>query len=90
MLTLVSGYTWYGKYGFRPVDVETIKYYNKNKMTKLNEKVIENAKKFIEKQQTLLVKDYLSKFIEEYDKTCNYFNDLGLYDFYRHTFELGI
>jgi len=116
MLTLVSGDTWYGKYGFRPVDVETIKYYDKNKMimntitlkdidllkylkmTKLNEKVIENAKKFIEKHQTLLVKDYLSKFIEEYDKTCDYFNDfyftlfidLGLYNFFHYTFELAI
>ena len=116
MLTLLTGDTWYGKYGFRPVDNVTIKYYEKNKMimntitlkdidlikylkmTKLDRKIIKNAKKFIEKHQTLLVKDYLSRFLKEYDRTCDYFNDfyftlfidLGLYDFFHYTFELVI
>ena len=116
MLTLITGDTWYGKYGFRPSDEELIKYYENNKriinkitlkdvnfikylkMTKLNKTVIDSAKKFIEKHQSLLLKDYLLKFIKEYDKTCEYFydfyftlfNDLGLYDFYQRTFELDI
>ena len=76
-------------------DIDLLKYL---KMTKLKKSVIENAEKFIKKHQTLLVKDYLTKFIKEYDKTCEYFydfyeylfNDLGLYDFHQRTFELDI
>lgn len=116
MLTLLSGDTWYGKYGFTPADEALIKYYKNNKkrmntitlkdidlikylkMSKLNEKIINKSKQFIEKHQTLLLKDYLSKFLEEYDKTCEYFYDfyftlfidLGLYNFHRRTFELVI
>jgi hypothetical protein len=52
-------------------DIDLIKYL---KMTKLNEKVIEKSKIFIEKHQLLLVKDYLTRFIKEYDKTCEYFH----------------
>jgi len=116
MLTLLTGNTWYGKYGFKPVDDTLIKYYDNNKkimntitlkdidlikylkMTKLDRKIIKNAKKFIEKHQTLLVKDYLSRFLKEYDRTCEYFfdfyftlfTDLGLYNFFHRTFELVI
>ncbi len=87
MLTLLTGDTWYGKYGFRPIEEYLIKKYENNKkimntitlkdidlikylkMTKLNEKVIEKSKIFIENHQSLLVKDYLIRFIKEYDKT---------------------
>ena len=65
-------------------------------MSNLDESIIESSKKFIKEHFSLLVKDYLSKFLKEYDKTCNYFyefyfrlfNDLGLYDFHRRTFQL--
>ena len=116
MLTLLTGNTWYGKYGFTPnderfkikyksnkkimntitlKDIDLIKYL---KMTKLDEKVIEKSEQYIKKHQSLLVKDYLTKFLKEYDKTCEYFydfyeqlfDDLGLYNFHRQIFELAI
>ncbi len=115
MLILLTGDTWYGKYGFRPrknlitkyennkkimntitlKDIDLIKYL---KMTKLNEKVIEASKIFIENHQSLLVKDYLTRFIKEYDKTCEYFydfyeklfEDLELYDFYKLDVSLAV
>jgi hypothetical protein len=76
-------------------DIDLIKYL---KMTKLNKEVIDNATKFIKTHQSLLLKDYLSSFLKEYDKTCEYFydfyftlfDDLGLYNFNHHTFELNI
>jgi len=116
MLTLLTGNTWYGKYGFRPRDKSLIEYYENNikimnkvklkhidlikyfKKTKLNKEVIENTKVYIKKHQDLLLKDYLTKFLKEYDKTCEYFHDfylllfidLKLYNFYHNTFELDI
>jgi hypothetical protein len=116
MLTLLTGDTWYGKYGFRPIKEHLVKKYENNKkimntiilkdidlikylkMTKLNKKVIEKSKIFIDKHQLFLVKDYLVKFIKEYDKTCKYFYDfyltlfidLGLYDLHRETFSLSV
>jgi hypothetical protein len=116
MLTLLSGDTWYGKYGFRPNEEHLIRKYENNKkimntirlkdidlikylkMTKLNEKVIEKSKIFIGKHQLLLVKDYLTIFIKEYDKTCEFFHnfyvilfdDLGLYDLHQRTFSLSV
>jgi len=76
-------------------DINLIKYLL---MSKLDEKVIEKSKEFIAKHQLLLVKDYLTKFLKEYDKTCEYFYDfyqelyidLGLYNFHHRTFELDI
>jgi hypothetical protein len=76
-------------------DINLIKYLE---MSKLDKKIIEKSKEFIEKHQSLLVKDYLSKFLKEYDKTCEYFCDfyeqlyidLGLYNFHHRTFELVI
>ena len=116
MLTLLTGDTWYSKYGFKPVDEKLkIKYDNNKKimntvtlndidlikylkMSKLDKKVINKSKQYIETHKSLLVKDYLSRFLKEYDKTCEYFfdfyeqlsNDLGLYNFHRRTFELDI
>jgi hypothetical protein len=116
MLTLLTSDTWYGKYGFKPVDDTLIKYYDNNKkimntitlkdidlikylkMSKLDQNIIEKSKKFIEKHQSFLVKDYLTQFLKEYDKTCKYFYDfyeqlfidLALYNFNRNTFELVI
>jgi hypothetical protein len=76
-------------------DINFIKYL---KMTKLDEKIIQKSKEFIKNNQQLLIKDYLTKFLKEYDKTCKYFydfyeqlfDDLKLYNFYRQTFELVI
>jgi len=116
MLTLLTGDTWYSKYGFKPVDEKLkIKYENNKKimntvtlkdidlikylkMTILDKSVIEKSKKFIEKHQSQLVKDYLTEFLKQYDKTCEYFydfyyylfDDLGLYNLHRQTFELDI
>jgi hypothetical protein len=116
MLILLSGDTWYGKYGFRPTDERfKIKYENNKKimntitlkdidlikylkMAKLDEKIIRKSEEFIKNHQQLLIKDYLTKFLKEYDKTCKYFydfyeqlfDDLELYNFYRQTFELVI
>jgi len=112
MLTLLTGDTWYGKYGFRPYDDTLIQYYENNKkimntitlkdinlikyleMTSLDKNIIEKTKKFINKHQIMLVKDYLSRFLKEYDKTCKYFYDfyftlfidLRLYDFHHRVF----
>ena len=116
MLTLLNGETWYGNYGFKPVEEKLIDYYENNKkimntvtlkdidlikylkMTKLDKEIIEKTTKFIEKHESLLVKDYLTKFLKKYDKTCEYFYnfyeqlfiDLRLYDFHHRTFELNI
>jgi hypothetical protein len=116
MLTLLTGTTWYGKYGFIPNDKILIKYFENNKkimntvtlkdidlvkylkMSKLNEIFISQTKQFIKKHSSILLKDYLTKFLKDYDNTCEYFydfyfdlfNDLGLYDFHRQTFELTI
>lgn len=76
-------------------DINLIKYLL---MSKLDEKVIEKSKEFIAKHQLLLVKDYLTKFLKEYDKTCEYFYDfyqelyidLGLYNFHHRTFDLDV
>jgi len=90
-------------YGFKPVDDTLIKYYDNNKkikdidlikyikMSKLDEKIYR-------KTLTILVKDYLTQFLKEYDKTCKYFydfyeqlfDDLELYNFHRNLFELVI
>lgn len=114
MLTLLTGVTWYGKYGFTPVDERLkIKYENNKKiinhvalkdidllkylkMAKLDNTIIDHSKKFIKNNQSLLVKDYLTKFLKKYDNTCKYFylfyeqlfDDLNLTSFYRNTFEL--
>jgi hypothetical protein len=76
-------------------DIDLLKYL---KMSKLNKTVIENSEKFIKKHQSLLLKDYLIRFLKEFDKTCEYFfdfyeylfDDLGLFDFHQRTFELDI
>ena len=111
MLTLLTGHTWYGKYGFRPFNTETYNYdkislesYNENteiinsitiekanilKYIELTEKkqIIEDVKKLLETNPKMLLKDFLSFFLKEYqphlrrhgplgrDKTCKYFND---------------
>jgi hypothetical protein len=72
-------------------DINLIKYLE---MTSLDKNIIEKTKKFINKHQIMLVKDYLSRFLKEYDKTCKYFYnfyftlfiDLRLYDFHHRVF----
>ena len=60
--------------------------------------IIKKTKQFISSHQELLLKDYLTKFLKEYDKTCSYFYnfyeelfyDLQLYNFSHNPFELTI
>ena len=122
MLILLTGDTWYGKYGFRPINVNTYKYneilnenYNNNKlimnkitikevnimkyikMTK-DKNVINAVEKILEKNENMLLKYFLQKFLNEYDVTCQYFslfyerlyNDLKLEKFYKLFFGLNI
>jgi hypothetical protein len=116
MMILLTGDTWYGKYGFRPREERFIKKYNNNKTiinsikledidlikylnkTELSKDIIKISKKFIKDHPKMLLKDYLTKFIKDFDKTCEYFynfyedlfDDLGLYDFRGRTFILDI
>jgi hypothetical protein len=116
MLILLTGDTWYGKYGFKPLEDRLMQYYENNKqiintitikdidlikylnMTSMNKETINKTKIFLEKHSSMLLKDYLSKFIKEYDKTCIYFNDfyealfkdLQLYNFHKNIFLMDI
>jgi hypothetical protein len=114
MLTLLTGHTWYGKYGFRPFNDKLNNYddilinnYNKNieiinsitiekanilKYIELTDKkqIIDDVIKLLETNPNMLLKDFLTFFLKEYqphmrrhgplgrDKTCKYF-----YKFYR-------
>lgn len=122
MLILLTGDTWYGKYGFRPINVNTYKYneilnenYDNNKliinkitikeanimkyikMTK-DKNVIKQVEKILEKDENMLLKDFLQKFLTEYESTCSHFSlfydrlydDLKLEKFYRLFFGLNI
>jgi hypothetical protein len=105
MLILLTGHTWYGKYGFRPADntTNTIdKFLNKKydanikiinnmtithanllkyiKMTKKASLIIQ-TKNILKQNPNMLLKDFLNKFLEKYDKTCKYF-----YMFYEQLF----
>jgi hypothetical protein len=100
MMILLTGDTWYGKYGFRPREERFVKKYNNNKTimntielkdidlikylkkTKMSKDIIKISKKFIKDHPKMLLKDYLTKFIKDFDKTCEYF-----YDFYEDLFD---
>ena len=122
MLTLLTGDTWYGKYGFRPIkydnntfviDNHDNKNYEKNKtiMNHLrikdikllnyiklteNDKIIKATEKIINEAPKMLLKDYLSNFLSNYDKSCDNFNkfyrklyeDIGLTNFHKQQFGL--
>jgi len=120
MLTLLTGHTWYGKYGFRPFNNKLNDYnnvllnnYNKNteiinnitiekanilKYIELTEEshIIEAVKKILQTNPNMLLKDFFTNFLKEYDKTCKYFSkfyrilyqDIGLFDFQRKLFGL--
>ena len=122
MLILLTGDTWYGKYGFRPYDIQvdsmndrTNKEYNKNKdimkkitITEINilkyieltkkEKIINDVKQILLIKPDMLVTNFLSQFLKEYDKTCKYFiifyeelfKNLDLTDFYKQSFALKL
>ena len=124
MLSLLSGNTWYGQYGFRPIKIQNNKYvfdefekkkYEENKkimetikvtdfdllkfisMTK-NESLISATKKIIQKMPDMLLKDFLSNHLQEFDKTCKYFakfyehlyNKISVYDPHRKFYGLAI
>ena len=122
MLILLTGQTWYGKYGFRPINVNTYendkilnKNYKKNqyimnkitikesniiKFIKLtqNSKIIKATEIILEQNENMLLKDFLTNFLIEFDLNCKYFNlfydelydNLGLEKFYKLFFGLDI
>ena len=106
MLTLLTGTTWYGKYGFYPKNNKlNIKFNNNKKIMEktllsdkpeLKELIIKTHKKSKSKldinkiindyeyaeNKKYKLKDYLTKFLTQYDTTCTlfyYFYD-ELYD----------
>jgi len=122
MLILLNGDTWYGKYGFRPINSKTYDYdeilnenYNNNKLIinkitikeanimkyiKMTESqsVIKAVHKILKINENMLLKDFLSNFLQQYDSTCHHFfkfydrlyNDLKLEKFYKLLFGLDI
>ncbi len=97
MMILMTGDTWYGKYGFIPKEQYYINEYNENKKI-MNEKYLKdvpNIKKYIlyghQKsksninikqiinnyeytiQKNYKVKEFISKFLLNYDNTCDIF-----------------
>jgi hypothetical protein len=124
MLILLTGDTWYGKYGFRPYDIQVKSIndmmnnkYNKNRkiMSKITikeanilkhisralarrEGIVEDIKKLLAVQPNMLVTDFLTQFLKNYDKTCKYFSlfyedlfeDLQLTDFYKQSFAMKL
>lgn len=73
-LTLLTGNTWYGKYGFRPDDLNDKKLYKYNKeimnTTKLNDidfnKILEKLLKY--KNKKLITNEQYNYFIKVYNK----------------------
>ena len=59
-----------------------------------NEKLINAVNKLVSTNPDMLLKYFLTNFLKEYDKTCDYFiifydklyDDIGLYDFHRLAF----
>lgn len=106
MMTLITGTTWYGKYGFIPKnknlqiifkrnkivmdnlylkDVKNMEKYiiygwKKSKSTLPISKILDNYKYALNKNYKL--KEFLSKFLLDYDNTCDIF-----YYFYEKIFE---
>ena len=127
MLTLLTGDTLYGKYGFRPYspskkdfDESLTEYYENNKNI-INRITITNSNllKYIEKTENIklinatekllltnpemLLKDYLSNLLKNYNKTCGIFyifyeklfydiilDNIKLYDFHHEIFALKL
>jgi hypothetical protein len=115
MNVLLSGDTWYGKYGFRPIkdnmlneisidtinnkiydsnkkimdkikisDIKLLKYFNKIK--NISDIQLYSVDKIIKKHPEMLLKDFLSRLLMDFDSTCILFseiyeklyNDIGL------------
>ena len=127
MLILLTGHTWYGKYGFKPMDIYNTsidkiknKKYEDN-ITIMNNITIEQAnilqyiektnnpklikatKITLDKTPNMLLKDFLSNLMSDFDKLCLYFsqfyedlfngityNDMKLTDFHAQLFGLFI
>ena len=124
MLVLLTGDTWYGKYGFRPIQIEDNKYvlnevynrlYEKNKTTMNTIKISDiDLIKFINKTNNdglikatvkllsingnMLLKDYLTNLLSNYDLMCDDFEkfyldlyqDIGLTNLSRQLYGLFI
>ncbi len=97
MMTLITGTTWYGKYGFIPKNKDDMKHFEENKKIMNNTylKNIPELEKYIiyghKKTKSELsldkilntyryalennykLKDFLSKFLSNYDSTCDIF-----------------
>lgn len=100
MCILLTGHTWYGKYGFRPVkyksnkliiddslndkyennlkimnnitisDINLLKYFKKLEYDKINA-----INQIIKKHPEMLIKDFLSKFLKNFDSNCKLFSN---------------
>ena len=127
MLTLLTGDTWYGKYGFRPYNISKKKinkkfteYYENNKNIMNNITILQvNILKYIEKTENIklikatqkllltnpemLLKDYLTNLLKQYNERCNIFyifyedifhdiivDNNKLYDFHHNIFALKL
>jgi hypothetical protein len=124
MLTLLTGDTWYGKYGFRPIKYSKNKYVVNEYFSKLYEKnkhiidslkicdldlikyinltenspLIKATSKIIFQYPEMLLKDYLTNIMKQYDDMCEHFNkfymelydDIGLYNFHKQLLGLVI
>ena len=126
MLILLTGHTWYGKYGFRPLNIYTSIDEIKNKKYEDNciimnnisieqadiliyiertkkSKLIKATKIILEKNPNMLLKDFLSNLMSDFDKLCLYFsefyeelfneityNNMKLTDFHSNIFGLLI
>ena len=77
------------------IDITTANILKYVKLTN-NTYIIKVTKKILNEEPKMLLKDFLSIFLNKYDITCEYFdifyeelyNDIGLYDFYKNSFVL--
>lgn len=100
MMTLLTGNTWYGKYGFRPIKIINNEYdydefeykkyeQNKNIMMKIkisdinlikyikktkNQHLINATEQIVNNTPNMLLKDFLSNLLKNFDVTCKYFS----------------
>lgn len=98
MMILLTGHTWYGKYGFKPIDSATyeldtfnnIKYNNNIDIMKTititqanllhyikltnKESLINDVTNLLNSNPDYLLSSFIASFLNNFDKTCKYFN----------------